>query len=239
QARAGVARGLGAARPAAEAPGRAPPAPEQFLEEVAEAAARATSGEDLLEVEAFLSAAAVPEPARRGPDLVAGAVAARAQLVVGLALGRIAQRLVGLVDLLEALLGVRFLADVGMVFARQPAIGGLDLGLAGARLDAEDRVVVLELHGTPVPCRNAGPLSQPRGAWVLTPFSGRRRLHWAAARDQRQERDHEHQGRRPLAGSHAAAHPRRRRERRHPRAVRQPQGGDLRGARGVHPDLLG
>src|SRR5690606_10652835 len=150
QSRAGVARGLRAARPATEAAGRAAPAPEQFLEEVTEAAARAASGEDLVEVEAFRSAA-MPEPAGRWPDLVAGAVAARAQLVVGLALGRVAQRLVGLVDLLEALLGVRLLADVGVVLARQPAIGGLDLRLAGTRLDAQDRVVVLELHGSPVP----------------------------------------------------------------------------------------
>src|SRR5690606_4484470 len=38
------------------------------------------------------------------------------------------------------------LADVGMVLARQPAIGGLDLRLAGIGLHAQNTVVILELH---------------------------------------------------------------------------------------------
>src|SRR5690606_18237990 len=73
-------------------------------------------------------------------------VAAGAQLVVGLAPGGIAQRLVGLVDGLELVLGAGFLADVGMVFAREPAVGGLDLRLSGIGLHAQDAVVILELH---------------------------------------------------------------------------------------------
>src|SRR5690606_24033905 len=84
---------------------------------------------------------------RRRPELLAGPVAVRAQLVVLGALVLVAQHLVGLVDGLEALLGARLLADVGVVLARQPAVGGLDLRLAGRRLDAEGFVVVLELHG--------------------------------------------------------------------------------------------
>jgi hypothetical protein len=52
------------------------------------------------------------------------------------ALVLVAQHFVGLVDRLELFLGALFLADVGVELAREPAIGGLDLRLAGARLDA-------------------------------------------------------------------------------------------------------
>src|SRR5690606_2832178 len=114
---AGVAGGLRSARRAGAAA-----APEQLLEEVAEAAGRAAAGEDLLEVEAARAAGA--EAAGRRAHLVARTVAARAQRVVGLALGRVAQRLVGFVDRLEALLGVLFLADVGVVLAREASVGG-------------------------------------------------------------------------------------------------------------------
>src|SRR5690606_29021828 len=89
-------------------------AAEQALEEIAEPAARAAAGEHVFEIEA---GRAVGAEARRR-HLVAGTVAAGAQLVVGLAPCRIAQRLVGLVDGLELVLGARFLADVGMVLAR-------------------------------------------------------------------------------------------------------------------------
>ena len=50
-----------------------------------------------------------------------------AQLVVGGALFRVGEDRVGLVDLLHALLGVRLLGDVRMVFARKLAIGLADL----------------------------------------------------------------------------------------------------------------
>ena len=52
----------------------------------------------------------------------------------------------GLVDLLEALLGAFLLVDVGMRFARQPPECLPDRLLVGAPVDAQDLVVVLELH---------------------------------------------------------------------------------------------
>src|SRR3546814_6710176 len=80
-------------------------APEQAFEEIAETAARPAAGEDLVEIEAFRrTAMAVTVAAGRRLHLVAGSVAAGAQLVVGGALLRVAQRLVGLVDGLELLL---------------------------------------------------------------------------------------------------------------------------------------
>ena len=125
-------------------------ASEQFLEEVAESTARATPGKDLVVVEAARRPLA--EPAVRRADLVAGAVAALPQLVVGRALLGVAQGLVRFVDGLELFLGAGFLAHVRVVLARQPPVGGLDLGLARARLHAEDPVVVLELHRAAGPC---------------------------------------------------------------------------------------
>ena len=69
-----------------------------------------------------------------------------AQLVVGLALLGVAEDLVGLVDLLEALSAAGALVDVRMVLARKLPEGLLDVGLAGRPRDAEGRVVVA---GTP------------------------------------------------------------------------------------------
>src|SRR6185295_15732516 len=69
-----------------------------------------------------------------------------AEAVVGRALFLVAQRLVGLRHLLETLLGVGFLGDVGVVLARELAVSLLDFLVAGAALDAEDLVVVLVLH---------------------------------------------------------------------------------------------
>src|SRR5690606_17162963 len=91
--------------------GPTPPAAEQALEEITEASAGPTPGEDLLEVDTPGRAA---KTTRRRLDVVAGTIAAGTQLVVGSAFLRVAQRLVGLVDGLEALLGVRLLADVGV-----------------------------------------------------------------------------------------------------------------------------
>src|SRR5690606_3119568 len=142
QARAGIAaRRIAEARPA---PLLLCLAAEQAFEEVAEAAVAAPA-EDFFVVEPGAAAIAA-EAARRRMDLVARPVAATAQLVVGLATLGVAKRLVGLVDGLELVLGPGFLADVGVVLARQPPVGGLDLGLAGAGLDAEHGVVILELH---------------------------------------------------------------------------------------------
>src|SRR5690606_10134969 len=81
---AGVATWLGTA-------GRAratAPAPEQLLEEVAEAATGAAAGEDLVIVEA--TGGALAESTLRRPHFVARAVAALAQLVIGGALLRVA-----------------------------------------------------------------------------------------------------------------------------------------------------
>jgi hypothetical protein len=108
--------------------GTATLAREQAFEEVAEAAVGAAAAEHFLEIET--TGAAV---VRRHVELLARAIALRAQLVVGRALFRIAQRLVGLVDRLELVFGPGLLADVRVVLACQPAVGGLDLRLARAR----------------------------------------------------------------------------------------------------------
>src|SRR5690606_8302540 len=100
-----------------------------------EAAARAATGEHFLEVKALRTPMA--EAAVRRPHLIARTVSTRAQLVVGGALGRVAQRFIGLVDGLEPFFRVRLLAYVRMVFAGQAPVGGLDLGVASARVDAE------------------------------------------------------------------------------------------------------
>ena len=135
QLRAGVAGRLGTTpRPRTAA--------KQRLEEIAETAA----AEVLLEAEALATKPAGAE-IRRRPEILARAVALRLELVVGRALFLVAQHFVGLVDGLEPLLGPGFLADIRVVLARQPAVGGLDFRLAGRRLDAEGVVVVLELHG--------------------------------------------------------------------------------------------
>ena len=86
------------------------------------------------------------ETSRWWLHFVARAVTTRAQLVVRRALLRIAQRFVGLVDGLELLLGARFLADIGVVLAREATVRALDFSFAGAGLQAQRFVVILELH---------------------------------------------------------------------------------------------
>ena len=69
------------------------------------------------------------------------------ELVVGLALLGVGEDLVGLADLLEALLGRGVaLVDVGMVLAGKATEGLLDVGLTGALVYAEGGVVVAILH---------------------------------------------------------------------------------------------
>src|SRR5690606_25402555 len=114
---------------------------EQAFEEIAEAAAGATTAEDLLEIEAL----AATEVGRR-VEFLARTIALRTQLIVRAAFGRVAQRLVGLVDGLELLRGAGFLAHIRMVFARQPPVGRLDLGIAGRGLDPQRCVVILDFH---------------------------------------------------------------------------------------------
>jgi hypothetical protein len=55
----------------------------------------------------------------------------------------IRQHVVGLGDVLEPLLGLGVLVDVGVVLARQPAVGPLDVGRVGIAGDSEDLVEVL------------------------------------------------------------------------------------------------
>src|SRR5690606_33614601 len=66
--------------------------------------------------------------------------------VVGSPLLLVAQHFVRFADFLEALLGVRLLADVRMVLARKAAIRPFDLVLRGFPGDAHNLVVVLVLH---------------------------------------------------------------------------------------------
>ena len=103
------ARGLpGLARAAL---GLARLAPEQRLEEVARVEVLVGTERRLVAAAAELEAGI---PVRRRLELLAGLVLA-AHAVVGGALLGILQDLVGLVDFLEARLGVRQLADVGVV----------------------------------------------------------------------------------------------------------------------------
>src|SRR5690606_28540054 len=116
------------------------------------------------------------------PEFLAPTVTAGTQAVVVRALGRIAEHFVGLVDRLEAVLGVGFLADVGVVLAREPAVRGLDLGRARVRLHAEGFVVVGEAHvlwpwvGNAAPCRQRSSIA----ARERSPAAGRRRVSRAA-----------------------------------------------------------
>ncbi len=75
------------------------------------------------------------------------AIPVGAQVVVFLALFRVGQDLVGLVDLFEAFLGLLVVrVDVGVVFARQASIGALDLLVRRALVYAQDFVVISILH---------------------------------------------------------------------------------------------
>src|SRR4051812_1478544 len=69
-----------------------------------------------------------------------------AELIVGRALLRIFQRVVGFRDFLEFFLALRILRHVGMIFLRELAVGLFDLVRARATLDAENSVVILEFH---------------------------------------------------------------------------------------------
>ena len=134
RARARTAGSTARARTAAAA--------EHFLEKIAEAAI-AAAGKHFLEIDASRATA---ETAGRRLHFIAGAITARAQLVVSRAFLRVAQGFVGFVDRLEGFFSAGFLADIRMIFAREPAIGGFDFRLTGAGLDPEHVVVILETH---------------------------------------------------------------------------------------------
>src|SRR5690606_9817576 len=86
-------------------------------------------------------------PVRRRTELLALFPAA-AELVVRGALLRIAKHLVSLVHFLEALLGVRLLADVRVVLAGEAPVRPLDVVRRRIASDAHDRVVILEFHSS-------------------------------------------------------------------------------------------
>src|SRR5207248_9914695 len=84
-------------------------------------------------------------------------------LVVLLALLRVREHLVGLVDVLEALLGLLVVrVEVGVELAGELAVGGANLLLGGGLLHAENLVVVLELHLDVKPLRLAWRPTSPR-----------------------------------------------------------------------------
>src|SRR5690606_37844914 len=94
----------------------------------AASAAAPEAREQVGEVDVLERVAGIREPAgpsRRRPELLAGTDLS--ELVVGGTLLRVLERAVGLRDLLELLLGVGLLGDIGMVLAREPAIGLGDL----------------------------------------------------------------------------------------------------------------
>ena len=135
-------------RKANDAPrNRCPPSGKFAAWRTAAALPARESGEQALEVDVFEAAAALGEllaPIGRRAEILARRVAA--ELIVRGALLRVLERLVGLRHFLELLLGVLFLRHVGVILARELAIGGLDLVGGRVFLHAENRVVVLVLH---------------------------------------------------------------------------------------------
>src|SRR6266850_2538268 len=101
----------------------------------------------------------------------------RAEAVEGCALFLVLERLVRLGDLLELLLRVRLLRDVGMVFARELAVSLLDILVARAALDAQDLVIVFVLHLLNIERSIASPPPESwhgRGrGWSRCPAAGR------------------------------------------------------------------
>src|SRR5215472_7437086 len=83
-------------------------------------------------------------PVRRRPEILPRGMAT--QLIVGRSLLGILQRLVGLRNLLEALLGVGLLGYIGVILARELAIGFLDVLCARGAINTERSVIVLVLH---------------------------------------------------------------------------------------------
>ena len=128
-------------------PGRAPPA-EHVPEEVAQVARFEV---DALEGGAAPGPPGNPPGGKPAPPAVRGSKPAPGpgmpEPIVGTALVVVLEDVVGLLDLLEALLG-GFVAriDVGMELAGQPAIGLLNLGLRGPPGQAQNLVVVAFGH---------------------------------------------------------------------------------------------
>src|SRR6267143_234478 len=129
---------------------------------------------DAAEVLAGVAAEALV-PVGRRTEVLPGAV--RAEAVEGGALFLVLERLVRLGDLLELLLRVRLLGDVGMVLAGELAVRLLDVLVARAALDAEDLVIVLVLHPLNTERSIASPPPESwngRGrGWSRCPAAGR------------------------------------------------------------------
>ena len=112
---------------------------EQGFEEIAEIAApglKATAGTGRAPAEVKAAF-----PSGRGTEILA-LLPVLAEPVVFLTFFRVFQYLVGFVDFLETLLGVRRLVDVRMIFAGQLAIGPLDILLLGVTVHAQYLVIV-------------------------------------------------------------------------------------------------
>jgi len=84
-------------------------------------------------------------PIRRRLELLAR-LPALADLIICGTLLRVFQHRIGLADFLEPHFRIRILVYVRMIFARQFAVGALDLVLSRGTRNAEDFVVVLEFH---------------------------------------------------------------------------------------------
>ena len=106
---------------------------------------------------------------RRAAEFVAAAITAGARLIVSLAARGLLERLIGLVDRLEFLLGTAHLADVRVVLAREAPIRRLYFRIGRARLYAESVVVVLELHPLPRTFQTTrSAVEPPRAGFILT-----------------------------------------------------------------------
>ncbi len=126
-------------------------APEKAFEKIAEFRGVGVGESAAVKFESLI-------PVGRRAEILTG-LPVGAELVVGRALLRILQHLVGLTDLLEALLGIRLLADVGMELARKLAVRTLNLVLRCVTLYADDVIVIFKLHlAPPRPRHSAGVL---------------------------------------------------------------------------------
>ena len=153
-------------------PSGASGAAEELLEEVAERGAVAEHALELVRRDRPVAEVLVALE-RIGPRL-SGALPllvllpARPELVVLLPLFRIAEHLIGLVDLLESILGgLVALVNVGVMLAGKLPEGGADLLLGGRPRNAQDRVVVLESGWHLVRRYRDGAAAKPRTRGIL------------------------------------------------------------------------
>jgi hypothetical protein len=131
-------------------PGAPPWRPGPALAARAVAHAPEELGEEVAEVASFHAVGPVRElearvPVRRRREALPGLMALADGVVGGAPFG-VGQNGIGFVDLAHARRGVGFLADVGVVLARQLAVGLADFLGAGVAGDTQHLVVVLELH---------------------------------------------------------------------------------------------